>query len=123
MTSVGMTTCGRRAVYFLMGRPATTQLAVRLSPTPCYRCEKPRSAASISCPMGELRAPKNVDWGGRHVDAATSRSRALERRVPRCFSLARSMDVQTSSVVDDRAPARLTPRDDDRVIETSIPGR
>jgi MFS family permease len=34
------------------------------------------------------------------------------------------MDVQTSSVVDDRAPAwRPAPRDDDRVIETSIPAR
>jgi MFS family permease len=34
------------------------------------------------------------------------------------------MDVQTSSATDDRAPAwRLAPRDDDRVIETSIPAR
>jgi MFS family permease len=34
------------------------------------------------------------------------------------------MDVQTSSVVDDRAPAsQAASRDGDRVIETSIPGR
>ena len=34
------------------------------------------------------------------------------------------MDVQTSSVTAGSAPAwRLTPRDDDRVIETSIPAR
>jgi MFS family permease len=34
------------------------------------------------------------------------------------------MDVQTSSLADDRAPAsRLLSRDDDRVIETSIPAR
>src|SRR3979411_886050 len=43
---------------------------------------------------------------------------------PGGFSLVRLMDVPTSSATDDGAPAwRPAPRDDDHVIETSIPAR